>query len=89
MFIKKGLRAIFVMCCLVFCCDGAYADGVIKTFILAGQSNADGRASTDALPPELVASQPDVEYFFHVDGGGGLSDTLTTLQPGTSMTGNI
>ena len=47
---------------------------VVKVYILAGQSNMDGRASTSALPPELKASRTDIPTYF--------IDQWRDLQPG-------
>ncbi|MBK1835192.1 sialate O-acetylesterase [Roseibacillus ishigakijimensis] len=55
---------------------------LVNVILIAGQSNADGRAASSALPAHLQSPQSDVPYFYHVEGGPG-SGTLTTVQPGS------
>lgn len=58
----------------------------LRIVLLAGQSNADGRATVSGLPASpvnLQQSQSDVDLFYRVEGGSG---TLTTLHPGLSET---
>ncbi|WP_367872883.1 LamG-like jellyroll fold domain-containing protein [Luteolibacter sp. Populi] len=55
----------------------------IRIVLLAGQSNADGRAPSSDLPAALQTPQSDVEFYHRVEGGTG---ALTTLRPGLSET---
>ncbi|RYD29989.1 MAG: hypothetical protein EOP87_17360, partial [Verrucomicrobiaceae bacterium] len=55
----------------------------IRVYLLAGQSNADGRANVADLPPELQYPQPDVDFYYKVRD---TASTLTTLRPGLSKT---
>ncbi|MES2922998.1 MAG: sialate O-acetylesterase [Verrucomicrobiota bacterium] len=55
----------------------------LRIVLLAGQSNADGRATVSALPINLQSPQPDVDFFYKIEGG---TATLTTLRPGLSET---
>ncbi len=58
----------------------------VRIYLLGGQSNADGRASTAELPTSptnLQQPQADVDFFYKVQGG---TATLTTLRPGLSET---
>lgn len=55
----------------------------LRILLLAGQSNADGRAATSELPAELQSPQDDVDFYYATQGNGG---TLTTLRPGLSET---
>jgi hypothetical protein len=55
----------------------------LRIILLAGQSNADGRAATSELPAELQSPQDDIDFYYRVQGGSG---TLTTLRPGLSET---
>jgi hypothetical protein len=65
---------------------------LIKVYLQGGQSNADGRASTNGLPSYLQLPQPDVAYYYYyyfsgptnADGTFGL---LTTLRPGGTAQG--
>lgn len=57
---------------------GANANRIIKTFLQAGQSNADGRALTNGLPSRLLSPQPDV-FIYYGDTGN-----FTVLKPGLS-----
>ena len=51
---------------------------IIKIFLQAGQSNADGRAQTNGLPANLLLPQPDVVIYY------GDTGSFTDLQPGLS-----
>ncbi len=55
----------------------------LRVVLLAGQSNADGRAVVSELPPALQTPQDDVSLYYttEVSAGG-----LTTLRPGLSET---
>lgn len=55
----------------------------VRIVLLAGQSNADGRAAITDLPAALQVPQSDVDLYHRVEGGAG---TLTTLRPGLSET---
>lgn len=46
-------------------------------YLLGGQSNAEGRATNSSLPTSLQGSQPDVRFFYNIDG------TWSALAPGT------
>ena len=52
----------------------------IDVLLIAGQSNAAGRADSTLLPPDLRDSE--VEYFYHVDSGDGTEfDSGGTFAP--------
>ncbi|RYD19222.1 MAG: hypothetical protein EOP88_19790 [Verrucomicrobiaceae bacterium] len=53
----------------------------LRVYLLGGQSNADGRADAAGLPAELQLPQPDVDFYYRIEGSLG---TLTTLRPGLS-----
>ena len=55
----------------------------LLVLMLAGQSNADGRAAVFELPPDLQSPQNDVDFYYMVEGQ---SPVLTTLRPGLSET---
>jgi hypothetical protein len=58
----------------------------LRVILLAGQSNADGRADPAELPTapiDLQQPQNDVDLFYSTEGG---TPTLTTLTPGLSET---
>ena len=58
----------------------------LRIVLLAGQSNADGRATISGLPTspvDLQSPQPDVDLFYKVEGG---TAALTTLRPGLTET---
>ncbi|OYV04764.1 MAG: hypothetical protein CFE26_15150, partial [Verrucomicrobiales bacterium VVV1] len=58
----------------------------LRVYLLGGQSNADGRATTASLPTtpvNLQQPQNDVSLFYKVQSG---TATLTTLRPGLSET---
>lgn len=55
----------------------------VRIVLLAGQSNADGRALVSELPATLQSPQDDVDLYHATQGTGG---TLTTLRPGLSET---
>jgi hypothetical protein len=58
----------------------------LRIVLVAGQSNADGRAVVTELPTSpvnLQNPQNDVDLFYQVEGG---SATLTTLRPGLTET---
>ncbi len=65
------------------------APRILKVYLQGGQSNADGRAPTNGLPAALLAPQPDVAYYYYINGaaanGDGTLGTLTTLRPGGSQ----
>ncbi len=66
--------------------NGVGAVTRLRIVLLAGQSNADGRATISALPTSpvnLQLPQSDVDFFYKVEGG---TPTLTTLRPGLSET---
>jgi autotransporter-associated beta strand protein len=64
---------------------------IIKVYLEAGQSNADGRAVTNGLPANLVQPQPSVPFYYYLTGGAANGDgtlgTFTTLRPGCSAIG--
>ena len=64
---------------------------IIKVYLEAGQSNADGRALTNGLPGNLLLPQASVPFYYYLTGGAVNSDgtlgTLTTLRPGCSAIG--
>jgi hypothetical protein len=58
----------------------------LRVILLAGQSNADGRAEPNELPAtpvDLLLPQNDVDFFYNTEGG---TATLATLTPGLSET---
>jgi hypothetical protein len=58
----------------------------LRIYLLGGQSNADGRATTSGFPTtpvNLQQPQNDVSLFYKVEGGNA---TLTTLRPALSET---
>ncbi|MEO0599915.1 MAG: sialate O-acetylesterase [Myxococcota bacterium] len=55
---------------------------VVQVFLLAGQSNMAGRASSAELPVQLGLEQPDVRLLYS-GGGSHPPDTLVPLQPGS------
>ena len=61
---------------------------IIKVYLQGGQSNADGRAPTNGLSATLRSPQPDVPYYYYINGaaanGDGTLGTLATLRPGGS-----
>ncbi len=62
---------------------------IIKIILLAGQSNADGRADGSGLPGNLQVPQPNVPFYHYTFGTAinpdGTYGTLTTLQPGATQ----
>lgn len=62
-----------------------------KVYLLAGQSNMDGRASTSSLPTSpvnLQAPQPDVRYYNGYSGSNGYTNgNWTSLVPGSTQFG--
>jgi autotransporter-associated beta strand protein len=64
---------------------------IIKVYLEAGQSNADGRAVTNGLPVNLIQPQNSVPFYYYLTGGAANADgtlgTLTTLRPGCSAIG--
>jgi Carbohydrate esterase, sialic acid-specific acetylesterase len=62
----------------VFTTNPPQTNLIIKAFLQGGQSNSDGRALTNGLPPALLSPQPDVVIYY------GDTDTFTDLQPGLS-----
>ncbi len=67
------------------------ASRIIKVYLQAGQSNADGRALTNGLPDSFLEPQADIPYYYYLTGSPANSDgtlgTLTTLRPGCSALG--
>jgi hypothetical protein len=62
----------------------------LRVFLIGGQSNADGRATTGDLPTTPVdfqSPQADIPYHYRTAGMG--APTTTTLRPGTSNTGGF
>ncbi len=55
----------------------------IRILLLAGQSNADGRAVVDDLPAALRTPRNDVDFYYKIEGN---LPALTTLRPGLSET---
>ncbi len=55
----------------------------IRIFLLAGQSNADGRAVVEDLPAALRTPRNDVDFYYKTEGN---LPALTTLRPGLSET---
>jgi hypothetical protein len=58
----------------------------VRVFLVAGQSNADGRAAPSGLPTRPVnlrLPQDDVDFYYKVEGR---APALTTLRPGLSET---
>lgn len=54
----------------------------IDIILLAGQSNADGRAPSSGLPPELRAPRPDILFYSHLHGEAANPDgSLGRLGP--------
>lgn len=53
----------------------------LRVYLLGGQSNADGRADTADLSPELQLPQAGVDLYYKVEAS---SPSLTTLRPGLS-----
>jgi hypothetical protein len=80
------LSALFV---LLGTLTAAANTQIIKVYLQGGQSNADGRAPTNGLSATLQSPQPDVAYYYYVNGaaanGDGTLGTLTTLRPGGSQ----
>src|SRR5262249_15289957 len=72
------LMGLLPMLCLAPAAFGANTNRIIKTFLQAGQSNADGRALTNGLPSNLLLPQTDV-FIYYGDTGN-----FTVLQPGLS-----
>ena len=66
------------------------APAIIKIILLAGQSNADGRADGSGLPANLQVPQPNVPFYYYTYGTAinpdGTYGTLTTLRPGATQT---
>lgn len=64
---------------------------IVKVYLQGGQSNSDGRAVTNGLPPDLLNPQSDVRFYYYLTGGAANGDgtlgTLTTLRPGASALG--
>ena len=64
---KRLVSTILLMALLsVFCAadDIAEPNQVVKVYILAGQSNMDGRAISSIIPPELQGNRPDIPIYF-------------------------
>lgn len=55
----------------------------LRILLIAGQSNADGRAVVSGLPPGLQSPQNDVDFYYKTEGN---TAALTTLRPGLSET---
>jgi len=64
---------------------------ILKVYLEAGQSNADGRAVTNGLSVNLLQPQASVPFYYYLTGGAvngdGTLGTLTTLRPGCSAIG--
>lgn len=89
--VNSGLKLLFGMAVVTLC----FADTVVnaqpkslRVVLLGGQSNADGRAPGNALPPLLQAAQMNVPFYFYTHGAPTNSDgtlgELTTLRPGAT-----
>lgn len=66
----------------------------IHVFLIGGQSNGDGRASSTGLPSQLLSPQTDVPYYWANDtaatpGVPTSLGTLLTLRPNTSRTSQL
>ncbi len=61
---------------------------LLRVVLLGGQSNADGRAPSDALPPLLQAVQTNVPLYYYTQcaptKNDGTLGNLTTLRPGAT-----
>ena len=72
---------------------GGEPEPTIHVYLVAGQSNADGRGNPADLPRspvDLQQPQTDIAYYFRIQGNGHpLSGELTTLRPGTSESGQF
>lgn len=55
----------------------------LRILLIAGQSNADGRAVVSGLPAQLQSPQDDVDFFYKTEGN---TAALTTLRPGLTET---
>lgn len=55
----------------------------LRILLIAGQSNADGRAVVSGLPTSLQSPQADVDFYYKTQGNAA---TLTTLRPGLTET---
>jgi len=81
---KRLVSIILLMALLsVFCAadDIAEPNQVVKVYILAGQSNMDGRAPNAEFPPELQVNRPDIPIYF-IDEWLDLQLGLNTRNPG-------
>ena len=77
------LRAFLAVCSLlIFVLPANRASAKTRLFIVAGQSNASGRAFVRRLSPELRAPQPEVLYWYDTDRGfsGNRFDQLRALR---------
>ncbi len=61
----------------------------LRVVLLGGQSNADGRAPGNALPPTLQAAQTNVPFYYYTHGAPTNSDgtlgELTALRPAATQ----
>ncbi len=55
----------------------------LRVLLIAGQSNADGRAVVSGLPVQLQSPQNDVDFYYKTEGN---TAALTTLRPGLTET---
>lgn len=55
----------------------------LRVLLIAGQSNADGRAVVSGLPTSLQSPQANVDFYFKTEGNAA---ALTTLRPGLTET---
>ena len=61
----KKLIFLITVLLLINLLNLAQADKPVRIFILAGQSNMDGRGDRELLPDHLMANQNDVMFLFH------------------------
>ncbi|NUN12908.1 MAG: lamin tail domain-containing protein [Myxococcales bacterium] len=64
-------------------CTAPQSSKVVKVFLLAGQSNADGYGFISQLPQDLATPQLDVQMFWHSNG------VLTPLGPASTAAGRF
>jgi len=80
---KRLVGVILLMVLLSgFCAadDIAEPNQIVKVYILAGQSNMDGRAPNSEFPPELQENRPDIQIYF-IDQWLDLQLGLNTRDP--------